>query len=189
MSFNQLPEWALQLPASFQVIHDSDFPPLGPATKKQMKPLTVATFKRPAPEVKPKQQPQPAPLSSMKMHRSLFIDECVRAAQLALYNPKPKNVGSKSKHSGIVCNLQSRMQFMRSSNGNSFTSDVCELSPDFDISNMSDWSEIRSEISVKLHDALVQQFGRDDFTVSIRLEHHTVAGGKQRYSVTATVMW
>ena len=192
--FGDLPEtpnWALQPPASFQLVHDSEFPALGPAAAKHScKPLTVATLKRPVAQPKPKQAPQPAPLSPEQIHRALVIDESARAIQLALTNPKTRHVDLKSQRSATVCNLQSRMQHMHSSNGSSFTSDVCALPQHLDISKMGDWSKLAGEVSVQLHAALVKQLGRVDFTVCVRFfGGEKQCGGKQRHSVAATVAW
>jgi hypothetical protein len=193
--FGDLPEtpnWALLPPASFQLVHDSEFPALGPAAgKHSCKPMTVATLKRSVAQQKQNQPPQPAPLSPEQIHRALVIDESVRAIQLALTNPNPKHVDPKSQRSATVCNLQSRMQHTRSSNGSSFTSDVCVLPKNLDISKMGDWSALAAEVSVQLHIALAKQLGRDDFTVCARFgrERQSVCGGKQRHSVTATVAW
>ena len=188
--FGDLPEtpsWALQPPASFQQhLSVSEFPALGPAATKKSKPLTVAAFKRPVAEPKPKQAPQPALLSSEQIQRAHVIDESVHAIQHALTNPKPKRVDPKSQASATVCNLQSRMQFMRSHNGSSFTSDACLLPQDLDISKLGDWSKLSTEVSVKLHAALVKQCGRDDFTVSVRFGYDK---SKQLHSVSATVRW
>lgn len=190
--FGDLPEtpsWALQPPASFQLVHNSEFPALGPAAAKQTKPLTVATFKRPAAEPKPKQSLQPAPLTSEQIHRALVIDESVRAIQLALANPKPKHADPKTKRSAAVCDLQTRMQFMRSSSGSSFTSDVCVLPKHIDISKCRDWSKLAAEVSVQLHAALVKQCGRDDFTVSVRFGNDKKVNGAQLHNVRGTVTW
>jgi hypothetical protein len=193
LSFGDLPEtpiWALQPPASFQLVHDSEFPALGPAAAKHScKPLTMATLKRPVAQPKPKQAPQPAPLSPEQIHRTLVIDESVRAVQLALTNPKPRHVDLKSQRSATVCNLQSRMQHMRSSNGSSFTSDVCILPEHLAINKMGDWSKLAGEVSVQLHAALAKQLRRDDFTVCARFGMGKQCGGKQRHSVAATVAW
>ncbi len=115
-----------------------------------------------------------------------MIDESVHVIQHALTNPKPKRVDLKSQRSATVCNLQSRMQFMRSHNGSSFTNDVCVLPQDLDISELGDWSKLSTEVSVKLHAALAKQCGRDDFTVSVRFGY---AKSKQLHSVRATVRW
>ncbi len=92
--FGDLPEtpsWAFELPASFQLVQNSEFPPLRPAAAKEIKPLTVATFKRPAvAEPKAQQAPEPAAPSAAQMLRALVIDESVPAIQLALTNPKPR---------------------------------------------------------------------------------------------------
>jgi hypothetical protein len=190
--FGDLPEtpsWALQPPACFQLVHDSEFPALGAAAAKQTKPLTVSSFKRPVAEPKPKQSQQPAPLTSEQIHRAHVIDESARAIQLALTNPRPKHVDPKSQRSAAVCNLQTRMQFMRSSSGSSFTSDVCPLPKHIDISKCGDWSKLAAEVSVQLHAALVQQCGRDDFTVSVRFGIDKKAKGAQLHNVRGTVMW
>ena len=191
--FGDLPEtpnWSLQPPASFQLVHDSEFPALGPAAgKHSCKPLTVATLKRPVAQPKPKQAPQPAPLSPEQIHRALVIDESVRAVQLALTNPKPRHVDLKSQRSATVCNLQSRMQHMRSSNGSSFTSDVSILPEHLAINKMGDWSKLAGEVSLQLHAALAKQLRRDDFTVCARFGMGKQCGGKQRHSVAATVAW
>ena len=179
----------MQPPASFQLVHDSEFPALGPAAAKQIKPLTVATFQRPAAEPKPKQLPQPAALTSEQIHRARVIDESVRAIQLALTNPQPKRADPKTKRSAAVCDLQTRMQFMRSDNGSSFTSDVCLLPTHIDISKCGDWSKLAAEVSVKLHAALVKQCGRDDFTVSVRFGNGKKVNGAQLHNVRGTVMW
>jgi hypothetical protein len=187
--FPETPIWALQPPSSFQLVQDSEFPALGPAAgNHSCKPLTVATLKRPVAQPKPKQAPQPAPLSPEQIHRALVIDESARAVQLAFTNPKPRRVDSQCQRA-TVCNLQSRMQHMRSSNGSSFTSDVCLLPEHLAINKMGDWSKLASEVSIELHAALVKQLGRDDFTVSVRFGMEKRSGGKQRHSVTATVAW
>jgi len=187
--FGDLPEtpsWAFELPASFQLVQNSEFPPLRPAAAMEIKPLTVATFKRPAvAEPKAKQAPQPAAPSAAQMLRALVIEESVHAIQLALTNPQPRRADPKSP----VCNLQSRMTFIRSSNGNSFTSDVCVLPTGLDISKCGDWSKLSGEVSVKLHAALAKQLARDDFTVSVRFFKGKQEGGKQLHNVTATVAW
>ena len=187
----QTPSWAFELPESFQLVQDSEFPPLRPAAAKEIKPLTVATFKRPAvAELKPKQAPQPAALSEAQMLRALVIDESVHAILLALTSPKPRRVDSKSQRSAPLCNLQSRMQFMRDRNGNSFTSDVCVLPKVLDISKCGNWSKLSAEVSVKLHAALVKQCARDDFTVSVRFySSGKKESGNQLHNVIATVAW
>ena len=182
------PNWALQPPASFQLVHDSEFPALGPAAAKHNKPLTVPTFKRPVAEPKPMQALQPAIPSPLQLHRALVIDETARALQLALSNPKPQRVDPKTKRSETTCNLQTRMQFMRCANGSSFTSDLCVLPRHLDISKCGDWSNLAAEVSVQLHAALVRQCGRDDFAVSVRFSGSKV-NGKQQQDVRATVMW
>jgi hypothetical protein len=182
------PDWALQPPASFQLVHDSEFPALGPAAAKHNKPLTVPTFKRPVAEPKPLQALQPASPSPLQRHRALVIDDTAHALQFALSNPKPKRADTKTKRSETACNLQTRMQFMRSANGSSFTSDVCVLPSHLDISKCGDWSQLAAEVSVQLHAALVRQCGRDNFAVSVRFSGSKV-NGKQLHEARATVMW
>jgi hypothetical protein len=75
-----------------------------------------------------------------------------------------------------------------SSNGNSFTSDVCALPTCLDISTCNHWSKLSAEVSIKLHAALVKQFLY--FTVSVRLIRGEQAeDGKQLHNVTATAAW
>jgi hypothetical protein len=185
-SFGDLetPNWAMQPPASFQLVHDSEFPALGPAASKHSKPLTAPTAKRPVAAPKLQAAPQqPAPVSPQLTHRALVIEESAHALQLALSAPKPKRTDHKSKSCDAVCNLQTRMQFMRSSSGCSFTSDACPLPKDLDISKCRNWSELAAEVSIKLHAALVRQCG-NDFTVSVRFSKD-----KLQHTVSATVMW
>jgi hypothetical protein len=182
ISFGDLeetPSWAMQPPASFQLVQDSEFPALGPAASKHSKPLTVATHKRPVAEPKPVQARQAARLSPEQLHRALVIEESAHLLQLALANPKPKR-------SETACNLMTRMQFMRGSNGLSFTSDLCLLPKDLNVGKCGDRHKLAAEVSVKLHAALVAQCGRDDFTVSVRFGFEDKA---RQHNVRATVMW
>ena len=74
-----------------------------------------------------------------------------------------------------------RMQFMRGSNGLSFTSDLCLLPKDLNVGKCGDRHKLAAEVSVKLHAALVAQCGRDDFTVSVRFGlQRTVNGAAAR---------
>ena len=182
ISFGDLeetPSWAMQPPASFQLVQDSEFPALGPAASKHSKPLTVATHKRPVAEPKPVQARQAARLSPEQLHRALVIEESAHLLQLALAYPKPKR-------SETACNLMTRMQFMRGSNGLSFTSDLCLLPKDLNVGKCGDRHKLAAEVSVKLHAALVAQCGRDDFTVSVRFGFEDKA---RQHNVRATVMW
>ena len=190
-SFSDLetPNWAMQPPASFQLVHDSEFPALGPAASKHSKSLTAPTAKLPVAAPKLQAAQQPAPVSPHITHRALVIEESAHALQLALSAPKPKRTDHKSKSCDAVCNLLTRMQFMRSSSGSSFTSDVCPLPKHIDISKCGDWSKLAAEVSVQLHAALVQQCGRDDFTVSVRFGIDKQAKGAQLHNVRGTVMW
>ena len=189
ISFGDLeetPSWAMQPPASFQLVQDSEFPALGPAASKHSKPLTVATHKRPVAEPKPVQARQPALLSPEQLHRALVIEESAHLLQLALAYPKPKRADPKSKRSETACNLITRMQFMRGSNGLSFTSDLCLLPKDLNVGKCGDRHKLAAEVSVKLHAALVAQCGRDDFTVSVRFGFEDKA---KQHTIRATVMW
>jgi hypothetical protein len=181
--FLETPSWALVPPTCYQQYLDkSQFPELGSATKQEKKPLT--TFKRPVrpvAEPKPKQAPEPAPLSPEQIHRAHIIDESVHSLQMALANPTPTSRGAP------VCGLQSRMQFMRDCN--SFTSDLCLLPEALDISKIADWSKLGTEVSLKLHTALAKQCGRDNFSVSVCFSKDKKANGTQRYNVRATVRW
>jgi hypothetical protein len=190
-SLTETPSWAFELPASFQLVQNSEFPPLPRAAAKEIKPLTVPTCKRPAtvPAVvaqpAPKQPLRPA-LSAAQMLRALAIDESFHAILLALTNPAPKRSDARSQRCvPVVCNVQSRMQHIPSS---SFTSDVCILPKDIDISKCGDWSNLSAEVSVMLHAALVKQTRRSDFTVSVRFASRQVQG-KPLHSVVATVSW
>jgi hypothetical protein len=182
ISFGDLeetPSWAMQPPASFQLVQDSEFPALGPAASKHSKPLTLPTHKRPVAEPKPVQARQPARLSPEQLHRALVIDESAHLLQLAFAYPK-------SKRSETPCNLITRLQFMRGSNGLSFTSDLCLLPKDLNVGKCGDRHALAAEVSVKLHAALVAQCGRDDFTVSVRFGYEDKA---KQHTVRATVMW
>ena len=78
------------------------------------------------------------------------------------------------------------VQFMRGSNGLSFTSDLCLLPKDLNVGKCGDRHALAAEVSVKLHAALVAQCGRDDFTVSVRFGYEDKA---RQHNVRATVMW
>ena len=59
--YEDTPSWAMQPPASFRLVQDSEFPPLGPAASKhsnQSKPLTVATVATVATHKRPVAQPE-----------------------------------------------------------------------------------------------------------------------------------